>query len=53
MQGKVEDARRKALGEKLKAMFRSLERRPVPEALRDVVDQLEPGAPPARQAKKA
>jgi len=53
MSRKTEDARRKALGEKLRAMFRHVEQRPVPEALRAVVDQLEGTDPPARKARKA
>jgi len=53
MSRKTEDARRKALGEKLKAMFRNVEQRPVPDALRAVVDQLEAADPPARKARKA
>ncbi|HEY0437707.1 MAG TPA: hypothetical protein VGC92_13785 [Phenylobacterium sp.] len=40
-----------AVGAQLKAMFRSLEQRPAPQALRDVVDQLDaPPAPPPRRA---
>ena len=53
MPDKAEDVRRKALGQKLKAMFRNVEQRPIPEALRAVVDQLDGGRGPARKAKKA
>ncbi len=53
MPGNTRDARRKALEAKLKAMFRNVEQRPVPEALRDVVDQLDAADAPARAAKKA
>jgi hypothetical protein len=53
MPDKAEDVRRKALDQHLKAMFRNLEQRPVPEALRAVVDQLEAAARPARKARKA
>ena len=53
MPGKTKDARRKALDGKLKALFRNVEQRPVPEALRDVVDQLEAAEQPPRKAKTA
>jgi hypothetical protein len=35
------DDRRTALGEALRALFRSLQARPVPDTIRSVVDQLE------------
>lgn len=38
--------RDEGLAKSLKAMFRNIEQRPVPEALRDVVDQLEAAAKP-------
>ena len=51
---RIRKDQRAALDGKLKAMFRNVEQRPVPAALRDVVDQLEAAAaPPARRAKKA
>jgi hypothetical protein len=54
MPDKAEDVRRKALDQHLKAMFRNLEQRPVPEALRAVVDQLEAAAETRdRRTKKA
>ena len=43
MPGKTKDARRKALDKGLKAMFRTLEKRPTPPALSESVDQLEAG----------
>ena len=46
---------RAALDAKLKAMFRNVQQRPVPEALRQAVDQLEAAAAPRRKpaARKA
>jgi hypothetical protein len=50
----VTDLEKKAtLGRRLKAMFRSLERRPVPARLRDVVDQLEPPPEPPTDTTKS
>jgi hypothetical protein len=49
---RIKDDRRAALDGKLKAMFRNVEQRPVPEALRDAVDQLEAAERP-RAKKKA
>jgi hypothetical protein len=46
--------KRQALGKALKAMFRNVERRPVPEALHAVVDQLEAASEPSKsRARKA
>ena len=44
-----------AIDAKLKAMFRNVEQRPVPLALREVVDQLDKpvAAPRKRRARKA
>ena len=51
---RIKNDQRAALDGKLKAMFRNVEQRPVPDALRDVVEQLEAAVErPARRAKKA
>jgi hypothetical protein len=50
----VDREKREALDKGLKAMFRNVEQRPVPEALRAVVDQLEAArAPRRRKMRKA
>lgn len=49
-----EREKRKALDKGLKAMFRTLEQRPVPDAVHAVVDQLEAARAPAPgKARKA
>jgi hypothetical protein len=50
MAGKPDERDRKtALGRALRAMFRRLEDRPVPERLKSVVDQLETPEPAPRK----
>jgi hypothetical protein len=43
MAQKSETARTTTVDEELKAMFRTLEARPVPDTIRSVVDQLDEG----------
>ena len=49
MGDKTDGARRKALAQQLKAMFRNVEQRPIPAELRKVLDQLEAGDKPPRE----
>lgn len=53
MAQKSEAAREAAVDQDLKAMFRTLETRPVPDNIRSVVDQLDEGeATPAPRTRK-
>ncbi len=48
------DDRAATLGKGLRAMFRALQNRPIPDRLRSVVDQLDEGEPqPERKAGRS
>ena len=56
MPRKSDTAKKAALASDLTAMFKALEARPVPDAIRSVVDQLDEGetvTPPARSRKRS
>jgi hypothetical protein len=54
MGDRAKDARSRALGQELRAMFRNVEQRPIPVELRAIVDQLDAAPEPPRKggAKK-
>lgn len=52
MARKSDSAKKAALAADLKAMFKTLESRPVPGSIRSVADQLDEGEPDGAPAKK-
>jgi len=53
---RVRDPRNKAIDEALRAMYRAVEARPVPDRLKSVIDQLDAGesqAPPVAVRRRS